>query len=461
MRLVRAVAFRGALWITLIALLSTGTALTVQYLQTSRLLQSRMQTLLADEMNGLLDRYAEGGVGRVAGYIMQQHPRQPRNANVYLLADADGTVLIGDLPAWPADIQATGPGSFDTQLVTASGRILRQRVDTLTITLGDRYRLLVGRLVEDRAEVRRQYVRAMILSLILTAALGLVLGWWFSRRSLRFVDQVSDAGQRFLAGRLEERVPISPRGDEYDRLARTMNASFDEIEHVVRSLRAATDGLAHDLKTPLTRLRSRLELAELRSADEGQLREVVQASRRDLDLLLRIIADVLDVAKAEGASMDSFSRVDLQQVVQEVIELYEPAAEDRGIKLELETDQAAVHGSRSLLGQLVANLIDNAIKFAPDHSQIAVSLRCADGIVTLCIGDRGPGVPPELRQEVLSRFVRLDSSRSRDGVGLGLSIVSAVVRVHRGKLELSDNEPGLRVQVTFAAADVVPDASSS
>lgn len=443
-------AFRGALWITLIALLTTGLALTAQYLQTTRLLDARMQAMLSDEMISLLDRYRSGGLTSVAGFVERQQ-RLPRfNGYFYVLADADGAVLVGDLTAWPAGLETTGRGSFDVQLVSPSNRLQRRSAETLVVALQQRYRLLIGRIAEDRAEIRRQYVRAMIWSMLLTGLVGLSLGWWFSRRSLSFVAEVAEAGQRFLGGRLEERIPVTARGDEYDRLAGTMNACFDEIEHVVRSLRAATDGMAHDLKTPLTRLRARLELAEMRGAEGEELREVVEASRRDLEAILRIIADVLDVAKAEAASAESFAKLDLQQLVQEVLELYEPVADARSISVQTSLEEAPIRGSRSLLGQLVANLIDNAIKFSPDGSTISVRVRRAGDEVELSVGDRGPGIPPEKRSDVLSRFVRLDESRAKDGVGLGLSIVSAVARVHRARLELTSNDPGLCILVKFA-----------
>ena len=452
MILLRSVAFRGALWITLIALLTTSFALTIQYLGTARLLDQRMEVALVDEMSGLLGRYRSGGIAAVAELIEREQRRPRYNGFIYVLADAGGDVLVGDLPEVPPGASAPGRGSFELQIGTPSRRLWLSRVDTLTIAVGDRYRLLVGRIAEDRADLRKQYVRAMLWSLLLTAGLGLLLGWWFSQRSLAFVGDVSEAGRRFLRGRWEERIPVSPNDDEYDRLAQMVNACFEEMEHVVRSLRAATDGMAHDLKTPLTRLRSRLELAEMRGADEAQLRQVVEASRRDLDAILRIITGVLEVAKAEAATAENFATVDLSEVVREVLELYEPVAEARSIRFESQLGCGRVHGSRSLLGQMVANLIDNAVKFSPDGAVVNIKVRSSAEGTILCVADSGPGIPSERREDVLARFVRLDDSRSTEGTGLGLSIVNAVARVHRARLELADNQPGLRVTISFPAA---------
>ena len=446
-----AAAFRGALWITLIAIVTTGLALTVQYVQTTRLMAARVQALLEDEIMSLADRYEAGGVVELAD-VLQRYQQRPRvDDEFYVLAHADGTVIVGDLSAWPPGVQEPGAHRFRITIVTGSEALQQRWAETRTVLLDGRYRLLVGRLSADRAEVRKQYVSAMLWSFLITALMGLLLGWWFSRRGLAFLEKVSEAGARFLHGHLEERIPVSERGDEYDRLAETMNACFDEIEHVVRSLRAATDGMAHDLKTPLTRIRARLELAEMRNAGEAELREAVEASGRDLDALLRVIDGVLTLARAEATTAENFTEFDLCHLVQEVLDLYEPVAEARGIAFEAGLEAAPVRGARPLLGQLVANLIDNAVKYSPDGQPVSVIVG-HDGTATqLRVSDRGPGIPANRREDVLSRFVRLDESRGKEGGGIGLSIVSAVARVHGASLKLSDNDPGLRATVTFPA----------
>jgi signal transduction histidine kinase len=442
-------AFRGALWITLIALVTTGVALTVQYLQTTRLIAARVRVLLDDEVLNLAERYEAGGIVELGAFLQRQRQLPRLNHYFYVLADGDGRVLMGDLATWPAPVTQTGHAHFRMTVVGVSQRPETNWVDTATVSLDGRYRLLVGRVMEDRIQAHQQYLMAMFWSLLVTGIMGLVLGWWFSRRGLAFLDRVSASGKRFLRGHLEERIPVSPRCDEYDRLAETVNACFDEIEHVVRSLRAATDGLAHDLKTPLTRIRARLELAQMREAGHEELLEVVAESRQDLDALLRIIDDVLSLARAEATNAESFTDVNLTEIVEEVLELYEPVAAARNIRFETRLDAASTMGARSLIGQLAANLIDNAIKYSPDGEAIAVSVTSSPQGVQLCVADRGPGIPPGRREDVLSRFVRLDESRNKEGVGIGLSIVSAVVRVHRAKLQLMDNEPGLKALVLF------------
>jgi signal transduction histidine kinase len=444
-----AAAFRGALWITLIALVTTSVALTVQYVQTTRLVELQMRGLLENEASSLIERYDTGGILELAGFLRRRQESPRLNEFFYLLAAPDGTPIAGNLSGWPQEVDRTGFHRFPTMVVFADGAVRPRPVETRTSLLEGGYRLLVGHFAEGQAVLRDRYRSALFWSLLFTGILGLALGWWYSRRGLAFVEEVSETGGRFLAGALEERVPVSDRGDEYDRLAGTINACFTEIEHVVRSLRAATDGLAHDLKTPLTRINARLELAAMREPSADELRQAIAESRDDLAGLLRIIDETLSLARAEATTSSSFVEVDLAALAADVVELYGPVAEDRGILLERRLEPARFSGAPALLSQLLTNLIDNAIKYTPQGGLVAIEVRNDAEAVTLSVADNGPGIPIERRSDVLSRFVRLDESRAMPGVGIGLSIVSAVARVHRASLHLDDNNPGLRVVVNF------------
>jgi signal transduction histidine kinase len=325
-------------------------------------------------------------------------------------------------------------------------------VVTRAVLLDGNYRLLVGQIAESGIALRDRYLVALFWSLLITGLLGLLLGWLLSRRALAFVENVSTTGARFLAGNLEERVPLLGRDDEYERLAETINACFVEIEHVVRSLRAATDGMAHDLKTPLTRISARLELAEMRGASEVELRQIIADSRNDLAGLLRIIEDILNLARAEATTSVNFTDADLAAITADAVELYQPVAEDKGVTLELTSSPASIRGAPALLSQLVVNLLDNAVKYSPSGGRVEVTVARQPDLAVLTVSDQGPGIPADRRIDVLSRFVRLDESRGMPGVGIGLSIVAAVARVHRATLDLQDNGPGLRVVVRFPAA---------
>lgn len=440
------------MWITLIALLTTGIALTVQYVQTTRLLETQMRELLEDEASGLVERYEAGGILELAAFLRRQQQLTRLNDFFYLLTGPDGVPLAGNLAAWPNEVDRTGFHRFKTLVVGADGRARSRWVETQTLLLDRRYPLLVGQFAEQRTVLRERYLAALFWSLLATGVLGLLLGWWYSRRALAFVDTVSRTGERFLSGKLTERVPVSRRGDEYDRLAATINACFREIERVVRSLRAATDGIAHDLKTPLTRINARLELAELKARSPQELRDAIEESRADLDGLLRIIEQILNLARTEATTAAAFVDLDLAAVVTDVVELYQPVAEDCGVALVCKLEPAPMRGAPALLSQLTANLIDNAIKYSAAGDQVFVEIASEAEGIRLAVVDSGPGIPAERREEVLSRFVRLDESRGKPGSGLGLSIASAAARVHRARLELSDNQPGLRVEVRFPPA---------
>ena len=450
-----AVAFRGALWITLIALLTTGIALTVQYVQTTRLLEAQMRGLLDDEAASLVERYQAGGIAELAAFLRRQQELPRLNEFFYLLTGPRGTLLAGNLSGWPQEVDRTGFHRFRTMVVGARGEARPRWVETRALLLDGRYPLLVGQFAEERTALREQYLAALFWSLLLTGALGLLLGWWYSRRAFAFLDTVSRTGERFLSGNLSERVPVTGRGDEYDRLAATINACFREIEHVVRSLRAATDGMAHDIKTPLTRISARLELAQLRSATPEELKRAIEESRSDLESLLRIIEQILNLARTEATTTGAFEEVDLAAIAHEAVELYEPVAEDRSVRLEARLEAATVRGAPALLSQLVVNLIDNAVKYSPSGGLVTVEVATGKRGPELIVGDNGPGIPADRREAALSRFVRLDESRAEAGTGLGLSIAGAVARVHRADLELSDNHPGLRVAVRFPPTAVM------
>ena len=448
MRLPSTAALRGALWITLIALLATGIALSVQYGQTIRLLDARVQAAVDDETAGLVERYQVDGPMAVAQAVSRAVGRPRVTDFIYLMTDATGRPIVGNLAKWPDEIDHPGYRTFDTQIATARGTVIERQVAARAVLLGNEYQLLVGSLSDDRRLLHDRYVAALVWSLTATGVIGLLFGFWYSRRGLAFLNAASTAGDRFQAGHLDERLPITGRGDEYDRLAATLNHSFAEIERLVDSLRAATDALAHDLKTPLTRIRSRIELAALR----GDQSDISFDMRLDLDAVLRTINDTLRLARAETTMASEFVPVDLAAIVVEAAELFEPVAEDHGLTLEVETIPTTVIGVRSLLGQIVTNLLDNAIKYTPSGGSIAVTLASEQNGLCLVVADTGPGIPAEQRKHVLSRFVRLDTSRHSEGSGLGLSIVLVAARVHGASLTLADNAPGLRATVHFPKA---------
>ena len=448
-RVLHSAALRGALWITMIALVATSVALSIQYVQTTRLLEERVHALVDDEAASLMARYRTNGVPGIAQAIRREQNVPRINDFFYLLAAPDGRPIIGNLARWPEVIEEPGYHRFVTR-VAGTGAPQRERsVEARAVLLPEGFRLLVGNLSDQRALLRERYLQALVWSLLATGVLGLALGLWYSRRGLAFVDAASTTGDLFLRGRLDERLPVSHRDDEYDRLARTINRTFEEVEGLIGSLRIATEGLAHDLKTPLTRIRTRMELAELENADSSRMREILADSREDLASLLQLIEDILALARAEAMADMSFALVRFDAIVQEVMELHEPVAEAKGVQLKRVVKPVTLEGSPTLLAQMTSNLLDNAIKYSPPHGSVEVVLDSVKGSVRLRVSDSGPGIPASQREKAIGRFARLDVSRQQPGHGLGLSIVAAAARAHRAKLKLLDNEPGLIAEIVF------------
>lgn len=443
----QAAAFRGALWITLIAVATTVAALSLQHLQTAKLLDLELKHLVEGELEALTAKYQDNGPVRLATYIDQQLTSGSRRGVVYMLAGANDQRLAGNGLTWPKGA-SEGTVSIFSIPVKTDNAVRIERVAGEARTLGPNLRLLVGHLADSRIALGRKYWISLILSVAITAGLSLTLGWFVSRRGLSFITQVAKTADRFLAGRLDERLRVSGRNDEFDRLSEVVNACFEEIECMVGSLRAATDGLAHDLKTPLTRIKARIELAVLTGQSSSES-EVLAQTAADLDSILELMNGLLALARADAASAENFEPIDLAVVVQDALDLYAPLAEDRNSRLVGELRAAPMQGVRALLLHMTANLIDNAIKYSPPGSTIVVSTSSQGGSIHLSVSDNGPGIPCAHRGLAVRRFGRLDESRSTLGSGLGLALVQTVARVHRGQLTLSDNHPGLVAKLSF------------
>lgn len=454
----RRFAFREAGWIALIALFTTALALGIVYLQTISTVQNQMRGIVERELDTLLDSYQQASreagpaAGRAAAAeLIGRATRNGRSGNdyVYMLVDPAGVRLAGNLTRWPSGMPSDGWASFRLTLSSLQGSYTRQ-IDAHSIDLPGGDRLLVGHLAEGRLRIRDRFLEAMGLAVLLCGGFALLAGYWRSRRVVGFVGVVNDTGARFLSGEMGERLPLTGANDEYDRLAMTVNAAFEATQHMVESLRAVTDGMAHDLKTPLTRIRARLELARLREEVPPSIDELLADTDRDLATLLKLIDGMLRLARAEATSAQSFVSVDLAALARDVVDLYEPVAEDKGVRLTLAAAPAPARGSPALLSQLMANLIDNAVKYTPAGGIVRVATDPRGG-ARFTVADTGPGIPAADRARVLTRFVRLDASRNTPGVGLGLSLVDTIARVHGATLTLGDNRPGLQVEVRFPA----------
>lgn len=295
------------------------------------------------------------------------------------------------------------------------------------------------------------------------ALLGIGGGVLLSRKLLRRIDAITSTSQAIMRGNLSERIPLAGTEDELDRLASSLNAMLDRIEQLMAGLREVSDNIAHDLKTPLTRLRSRAEAALRAPSSAENYRDALAGTIEEADELIKTFNALLSIARLEAGADGGRPEVfDLSRAVRDVVELYEPVAEGEGMRLEFAgSPELRLHGNRQLVAQAAANMIDNALKYGKPVSKggcseakllqatVKVEVRTARGQAEVVVEDHGKGIPASERERVLQRFVRLEASRSKPGSGLGLSLVAAVARLHHGQLRLEDNEPGLRVVLSF------------
>ena len=331
------------------------------------------------------------------------------------------------------------------------------------------FRLLVGRDLEERERLYDIVLGAGRWSVALVVILGLSGGFFVTRRVLKRVDAMSESTRTIMAGDFTGRLPIAGTGDELDRLAGNLNAMLERIEALMHGFKEVSDNIAHDLKTPLTRLRNRCEQSLRASRDDSDYRATLEATIEESDALIRTFNALLLIARAEsGQAREDMNDFDAAEVARGIAELYEPLADQKGLTLEVDADAAApVHGNRELVSQALANLLDNAIKYAGTKPQemngvasgIVVKALNENGEIKLTVSDHGPGIPEADRGRVTERFVRLEQSRSEPGSGLGLSLAAAVARLHGGELRLEDNHPGLAAVLALPRAVATRDGA--
>lgn len=418
------------------------------YWTAGRVIDRQTDATIEAEIRGLAEQYRVRGIRRLVAVIGERSGAYGDPEGVYLLTDPAFRPLAGNLGAWPREARVPAGGWIDVAARRAGGEgahTIRARV----FVLPGEFRLLVGRDRRGRADFEGLILDSLGWALGITLVLGLLGGLFISRRMLRRVDAVQAAGRRIVRGDLSRRMPVTGAGDEFDRLSLTVNEMLDEIETLMTGLRTVTDSVAHDLRSPLTRLKSRMELALLEGRGH---RAALERAIAETDGILRTFALLMEIARAEsGTGRVAMRPVDLRAVVADACDLYRPLAEEKGRALEAVLDEGVVvSGHAQFLAQLVANLLDNAQRHAPE-GRIAVGLAVQPaGAARLTVDDSGPGIPPADRARVLRRFVRLDASRTTDGSGLGLSLVAGVASLHRATLALDDGPlGGLRVAVTF------------
>jgi signal transduction histidine kinase len=448
--LFRATTFRLALSYLGIFTISAIVLLGLVSWSTSVFIEWQVQETVEAEANGLSEQYRERGIDGLAGLVGERARLDGERRSVYLLLGPDNARLAGNLYNWPAQheeaggwirfpIERLGDGGFSTEVLAH------------TFDLPQGYQLLVGRSLHDAKRVKVAINRALGWGLALTVLLGIVGGYFTSHHMVQRVEAMSRTARRIVGGNMNSRMQVSGSHDEFDQLAESFNEMMDEIQRLVDSIRTVTDNVAHDLRTPLNRLRSRIDVALLGSPTPDQLRRTMEETLAEADNLLATFNALLTISHAEsGSRLHRFEEVDPARLAADVAELYEPLADDKGITLSASVDSGlTVLGDRHLLFQAMANLLDNAVKYTPPGGTASVTVARLGDDVEMAISDSGPGIPEGERDRVLDRFVRLDGTRTTPGNGLGLSLVQAVARLHGARLNLDDNMPGLRVRMTI------------
>lgn len=423
------------------------------YLSTTSYVRSRSDRAIMTEYLGLRSDYQRSGRDGLIDAIRRRITDQSSGDRVYLLADPAMNVLAGNLGEWPPAV-GTGRGWAEfrgsgTSPDATLGPLLRVMLETFPS--GDR--LLVGRDISDLDRFTAQIRTAVISGLALIFVLAGVASILVTRRTVGRIESINAASRAIMRSGLDKRIPLRGSHDEWDRVAENLNLMLDRIETLMAEVKQVSDNVAHDLRTPLTRTRGRLEKAyhAQRVAEDDQA--LIGDTIADLDAVLRIFSSITRIAQIETqARKDAFRTVNLAEIAGEVVELYDAAAEQDGTRLTVGGDrEVLVTGDRDLIFDAISNLVDNAIKHGRPGGQVVVASENSDGGPVVSISDDGAGIPADQYEQVFKRFYRLEHSRYTPGNGLGLSLVAAVARLHGARIEMLDNAPGLKAKLWFSS----------
>jgi signal transduction histidine kinase len=445
--LLRSTAVRLALGYAIVFIVSSLLLVGLLWWRTALYLDREIDAVIIADGQAISDRLRDFGLPGAIETIDERVGRANDEHAIYLLVDPALHPLAGNLAGWPLAV-GSSPGWYEINLVR-DGRLHVTRA--LFVTLPHGFRLLVGRDVEDRVKVRALVVSglgwASFGALILAVLGGLIIRGAVLRR----VEAINRTARAIVLGDLTHRVPTRGTSDEFDRLAQTINTMLEQIEQLIEGVRHASNVVAHDLRTPLTELRARLETLLRTRPPADALYDEVRNAVGDIDRIVAIFNALLRLAEIDsGVRRAGFRRVDLAAVTSELRELYEPIAEDKDIALSVETAaDLAVRGDPNLLAQAIGNLVDNAIKYAPCGSPVSLRVAVAAGQVAVTVADRGAGISDSDKSRVTQRFYRGDRAGEAEGIGLGLSVTDAVARLHGGDLSLADNAPGLVATLTL------------
>jgi len=438
--LYRSAGFRfGAIYALLLAVSATALAMFLWW-ETAGLLDRQTEAAINADAQALAERWADGGLPALVLTIDDRLAQNIDDDSIYLLVDPNMRHIAGNLPSWPPSVTEAGP-QYGLPVMRAGMKSVAnvQRYD-----LPGGFHLLIGRDVQVRTRLRAMLTDALLWAgvvVLLMATGGALVVRSLFRRTLANVSATAAA---IAGGDFAQRVKLTGRGDEFDQVAEVINDMLDRIGRLMDGVRQVSNAIAHDLRTPITRARTRLEDAALHAETPEDLRAAIERATLDLDGIVAVFQALLRIAEIEaGSRRSSFARLDLVPLLLEVAELYRPLAEDHSIVLKVETpEEVPAYGDKAMIQQAIANLVDNAVKFSPEGG--TVRLRASvSSMVFVAVSDEGPGIALAEREKATDRFYRGEAARSTPGSGLGLSLVLAVAHLHGGELRLEDNRPGL------------------
>jgi signal transduction histidine kinase len=421
------------------------------YWSTAAYLTQQTDQTIEAEIADLAERYRTAGLAGLTTLISERLSRKPAGSAVYLLVNKSLDPLLGNLNRWPrnaqvqngwVDFQLEEPGADNADIHPARARVFR---------IEGGYLLLVGSDIHDLERTKQRIIITLAWGLAITLVLGGLGGAMMSRSTVRRIESINQASREIISGDLTRRIPTRNTGDDFDVLADNLNAMLDRIGLLMEDVRRVSDNIAHDLRTPLARLRNRLEELHLQMPGAGTHSEGIEQAVAEADRLLNTFNALLRIARVESQhGGESFTPIAMGDLVRDVAEFYEPLMEEKSQALTMQLDgDVQVSGDRDLLFQAIANLLDNATKYTPAGGTIQIDLVRQNGKGRLVIADSGSGIPEAAREKVFQRFFRLEQSRTTPGNGLGMSLVAAVVTLHRMSIRLEDNRPGLRVVIEF------------
>jgi signal transduction histidine kinase len=422
------------------------------YWSTVSYVHSRSDRAIMTEQANLRGAYARAGRQALVALIGQRIADKSFADHVYLLVDRASVALAGNLARWPANTAGQGWTEFRAPVppLSAADALVRGRTETLPN--GDR--LLVGRDIGDldgfTAQIRAAGIAVVVLILVLAAVASIGV----TRRTVGRIESINATSRAIMLSGLDQRIPLRGSHDEWDRVAENLNQMLDRIQTLMGEVKQASDNIAHDLRTPLTRMRGRLEKAYHGLRDGERDAALIGDTIADLDTVLAMFASITRISEIETrARKDAFRSVNLVEIAGEVVELYDAAAERDATRLDLAGDaEVPVTGDRDLLFDAIANVVDNAIKHGRAGGTVTVTCRNDEGGAMISVADDGSGIPEAQRDHVFKRFYRLEQSRYTPGNGLGLSLVAAVASLHGARIELQDNAPGLSFKLCFPRA---------